>query len=29
MTQVRAEIEKGTFQAFRERFVGGYKSRIV
>ena len=25
MTRVRAELEAGTFQAFREKFVGGYR----
>ena len=27
MTRVRAELEAGTFQAFRERFVSGYRVR--
>ena len=25
MTRVRAELEAGTFQAFREQFVAGYR----
>ena len=29
MTQVRAELEAGTFQAFREQFVGGYRKHTA
>ena len=29
MARVRAELEAGTFQAFRERFVAGYRKHTA